>query len=105
MKALGFTERTLNWFISYLSDRTQVTDLEGDISDTRSVKLGVPQGSILGPILFLIYLNDMNASDTASKFIKFADDTSILTNGTSVEEAAQKRNAALLEVGIWFQKK
>ena len=104
MKALGFTERTLNWFISYLSGRTQVTDLEGDISDTRSVELGVPQGSILGPILFLIYVNDMNASDTASKFIKFADDTTILTNGASVEEAAQKMNAAFLKVGIWFQR-
>ena len=104
MNALGFTERTLNWFIRYLSGRTQATDLEGDISDTRSVELGVPQGSILGPILFLIYVNDMNASDTASEFIKFADNTTILTNGTSVEEAAQKMNAALLKVGIWFQR-
>ena len=46
----------------------------------------------------------MNASDTGSKFIKFADDTTILTNGASVKESAQKMNAALLKVSIWFQR-
>ena len=64
----------------------------------------VLQGSILGPILYVIYVNDLSASDTASKFIKFADDTTILTNGDSVEEAAQKMNAALMKVGICFQR-
>ena len=46
----------------------------------------------------------MNTSDTASKLIKLADDKTIPTNGASVEEAAQKMNAALLKVGIWFRR-
>ena len=58
MECIGFDERTLNWFKSYLSDREQCVDVNGTISDWQTVKLGVPQGSILGPILFLIYVND-----------------------------------------------
>ena len=67
-------------FPSYLTDRTQCVDLEGTISQEKLVQLGVQQCSILGPILFLIYINDMSSADTANKFIKFADDTTILTD-------------------------
>ena len=55
-----FQEGTLNWFKDYLSERQQCVDLDGEVSDWVDVKLGVPQGSILGPILFLIYVNDIN---------------------------------------------
>ena len=88
MECIGFDERTLNWFKSYLSDREQCVDVNGTISDWQTVKLGVPQGSILGPILFLIYVNDINNCDTAADFKKFADDTTILTTGASLQEAA-----------------
>ena len=104
MKALGFQDRTLNWFKSYLTDRTQCVDLEGTISQEKPVQLGVPQGSILGPILFLIYINDMSNADTENKFIKFADDTTILSDGASLEEAVNKMNKSLEKADLWFQR-
>ena len=104
MSSLGFTERTLNWFKSYLSGRKQCTDFMGDVSNELDVKLGVPQGSILGPILFLIYVNDINKSCQDANFIKFADDTTILTSAPTLQGAADRMNEALSKVGLWFKK-
>ena len=104
MAALGFTEATLNWFKSYLSDRKQITDVDGTTSTEQKVNLGVPQGSILGPILFLIYVNDMNNSDQSATFLKFADDTTILTHGDTLDEAVEKMNYSLDKVSRWFQR-
>ena len=53
------TTDAINWFLSYLSDRQQIADVNGILSNAKDVMCGVPQGSILGPLLFLIYLNDM----------------------------------------------
>ena len=103
MECIGFDERTLSWFKSYLSDREQCVDVNGTISDWQTVKLGVPQGSILGPILFLIYVNDINNCETAADFKKFADDTTILTTGASLQEAANNMNTVLAKVNIWFK--
>ena len=59
MKALGMTTDAVNWFQSYLSDRQQIVDVNGILSNAKDVTCGVPQGSILGPLLFLIHVNDM----------------------------------------------
>ena len=63
MEYMGFTNESLNWFKDYLTDRQQCVEVNETLSNLNAVKLGVPQGSILGPILFLIYVNDMNNSD------------------------------------------
>ena len=106
MKALGFEERTLNWFCSYLTNRTQCVNLEGTISQEKIVQLGVQQGSILGPILFLININDISNADTATKFIKFANDPTILTDGATLEEAVTKtQRKSLCKADLWFQRK
>ena len=94
METLGFTEGTLKWFKSYLPDRKQCRDFMGTMPSKLDVKLGVPQGSILGPILFLIYVNDIHNSIWSAHFIKFADDTTILTSAPTRSEAADKMNKA-----------
>ena len=80
MVSLGFQDNTLNWFKDYLTDRRQCVDIDGEQSEWLDVKLGVPQGSILGPILFLIYVNDINKCNKHADYAKFADDTTILTS-------------------------
>ena len=66
------------WFTSYLSNRTQSVSLNGTLSENQPVHCGVPQGSILGPLLFLIYINDMNKALKKCKVYHFADDTNLL---------------------------
>ena len=60
MRYIGFTDDTIKWFQDYLTNRQQVVDVDSTVSDQQPMQLGVPQGSILGPILFLIYVNDIN---------------------------------------------
>ena len=72
----------LNWFKDYLSERQQFVNYNGYLSSFRQVKCGVPQGSVHGSLLFLIYVNDICNVWTSSSLdiILFADDTSILNN-------------------------
>ena len=82
---------------SYLSNRTQFVDISDSISSTRLVANGVPQGSILGPILFLIFINDLaNALKTSPQL--FADDTCLLISDTSLEGLERLCNSELLLV-------
>ena len=66
------------WFSSYLSCRTQSTQLGSTVSNKETIVCGVPQGSVLGPLLFLIYVNDMHRSSNKLDFYLFADDTNLL---------------------------
>ncbi len=63
------------WFESYLTDRTQSVSVDGQLSDSLPVTIGVPQGSILGPLLFLLYLNDLPSVTESCSVSLFADDT------------------------------
>ena len=68
----------IEWFKSYLNDRTQKTKVNGSISEKIEITYGVPQGSILGPLLFLVYINDLHEAVTHSLVHHFADDTDML---------------------------
>ena len=73
----GVNNLSYNWFKSYLQDRPYYVDFDNINSDRNIISLGVPQGSILGPLFFLIYVNDINNSSDFFTFIKYADDTNL----------------------------
>lgn len=77
LEALGLSQDIIRWFHSYLSDRQQLVDVSGTFSSCAGIRCGVPQGSILGPLLFLIYVNDMSGAIT-NKLLLYADDSAIL---------------------------
>ena len=71
-----YLSKLINWIEKWLIDRRQRVVVDWEVSNWKSVLSGVPQGSVLGPILFLIYINDLD-DDITSKVLKFADDTSV----------------------------
>ena len=73
----GIKDTALDWFKSYLTNRTQYVDCNGISSSIREIETGVPQGSILGPLLFIIYMNDIHTVSDNLNFILYADDTTL----------------------------
>ena len=73
----GVKVTALEWFISYLTGRSQYVEIDGVSSSILTLSTGVPQGSILGPLLFLIYMNDVPYCPKYFNFILYADDTTL----------------------------
>ena len=80
---------------SYLSRRLQYTDVLGEKSDALATQYGVPQGSVLGPLLFLLYINDISRLSNLGTYVLFADDTNIFVEGVTAQEAYEKGNKLL----------
>ena len=83
LSALGHIQTSVNWFKSYLTQRSQLVEVDGTRSETRNVTCGVSQGSILGPLLFLIYVNEMENAVNC-KLLLYADDSCLLVSGKNV---------------------
>ena len=81
------------WFHSYLANRKQFVTISGLDSSAQTQIYGVPQGSILGPLLFVIYINDLPGISELSKFILYADDANIILTGSTVNEVYEKVHA------------
>src|SRR6218665_1705724 len=85
----------LSWFKSYLSSRCQLVLCNGAMSPIKFIRHGVPQGSILGPLLFLLFINDLPNASRLLNFLLFADDTSILASHKSYDELFSMVNLEL----------
>ena len=91
------------FFKSYLAERTQFTQIENTNSSDLTIDCGVPQGSVLGPLLFLIYINDLPLASPTFKTLLFADDTTLVISGKNPSELIETCNRELLKVSSWFR--
>ena len=98
----GIRGISLNWFKSYLSDRQQFVAFKNINSDISHVSCGVPQGSILGPVLFLLYVNDLANTLNNAKFVLFADDTNIIFENENYQTLAKDVKNGLKSLSEWF---
>ena len=103
LRQYGIRGIALEWFSDYLSNRTQYTHVNNTSSAICNVSIGVPQGSILGPLLFLVYINDLPKSSDLLSFYQFADDTSIFYSSNNLADTVSVLNMELTKVSDWLK--
>ena len=103
LNQIGVEGTFLDTIQSYLAERKQVVVVDGVKSETLKITAGVPQGSRLGPLLFIIYMNDI-VDDIESDILIFADDTSLMASGIDPAETVQQLNRDLVKISSWAKK-
>ena len=99
----GLDINSVKWFESYLSGQIQQTKVNGCLSDIRHMSHGVPQGSILGPLLFIIYINDLSEYLSETRTSLYADDTAIYCSSSSVIDIVLSLRIDLSAVTEWLR--
>ena len=103
LRAVGCSENALRWFKSYLCNRSQKVSFNNAFSETRNTFAGVPQGSILGPLLFLVMINDLPSVLKHCNFTMYADDTTVYLCGVNQQELQWKVQEDLDIIGEWLK--
>ena len=101
LEAIGFLDNCIQWFQSYRNERIFFTEIENQLSDFGKVSCGVSQGSILGPLLFLIYVNDMSQAVKSNLFLH-ADNSCLMYQHRDVNEIEKQLNNDFENVCDWF---
>ena len=99
----GVRSQTLAWFKSYLTGRKQKTLVGGELSDFCTLTCGIPQGSILGPLLFILYINDLPSCGVYSKPRMYADDTTLTSAAEDPDTLQVKMNSDLDATQTWLK--
>lgn len=100
---LGVRGVVLELMTDYLRDRKQVVRINGSLSGLQTVKIGVPQGTVLGPILFVTYLNSLLTQDIGGTIVSYADDTALIFSGKDWEETKHRMTNGLQTVRDWLE--
>ena len=101
MCAIGFCKHSVNWFRSYLINRTFLVNLGNAFSQPACVSSGVPQGSILGPLLFVKYINDLSRP-VKCILLHYADDTCLVCQHKDINEIEKQLNKDFENIRDWF---
>ena len=101
-KRFGISSIELKWFESYLTNREQQCSINEQLSSKKTITCGVPQGSILGPLLFLLYINDLPECLRSTTPCMYADDTQIFSSSYDANELTIKLNSDLAHVRNWL---
>ena len=102
LSAYGIRGTSIEWFKSYLSERNQKCFINGSLSSNRVLSCGIPQGTILGPLLFLLYINDLPNCLMHSQPRMYADDTHLTLAGNSVDSIELNLNEDLASISEWL---
>ena len=103
LNAYGFSRSALNFTLSYLSQRKQRVKINGSFSEWKTTSVGVPQGSVLGPLLFNIYINDMFMFISNSQICNYADDTTLYVIHQDIKQAIKILEQDVVILREWFQ--
>ena len=100
----GINGKSLNWFKSYLCNRMQAVNINSSLSGFKNIDIGVPQGSILGPLLLIISVNSLPESvNTNCKCVMYADDTTLLVSSSDPSILQNYLNLYPNRIANWFQ--
>ena len=102
LELYGVRGRSYDWFRSYFSKRKQVCAINGKLFDEKEIYCRVPQGTNLGPFLFLLYINDFPGCLETTNARQFADDTTLSATGLTMDEIKTKLNHDLINVNQWL---
>ena len=102
LRRYGIMESELAWFRDYLSNRTQIVSYQNKLSSPRTISTGVPQGSILGPLLFVLFINDLPEATAKCSVLLYADDAVLFSSAKDAQTIEQALNYDLSVISDWI---